>query len=287
MSLIKWRWKEKDFGFRFRIAQGRRSTEYYQGASKNDFYVIPGSQRKLDAPHLNTLANGVSVPTGFRVIPNPWRYYERDWDWIETQGGLCLNYAGCLDREEVNRREDEGVARAMEYVTDLILRPEPIPLSLTLIRTIHMELMGLIYPFAGTWRTVSLHKGEGPTKWPLPPGGIDPLMKVFERDVLSRSPFLSEVDEDVYAYASEVMNEFFAIHPFREGNGRSAFMIGNLILMQNNFLPLNVYDRKNYEKQYFDACEVGRIGKDYGPLALLIGEWEEMAMDRLEDERGE
>jgi cell filamentation protein len=287
VNLIKWRWIEKDFGFRFKTAQGRRTTEYYQGARENDFYVIPGNLRKLDAARLNILANGVVAPPGFRVISNPWRYYDRNWDWIETQDGICLNYAGCLDREEIDRREDEGVARAMEHVTDLVFRPGPAALTLTLIRVLHRELMGLIYPFAGTWRTVALHKGEGPTKWPLPPGGIDPLMDVLERDVLSRSPFLSDVDQEVYAYASEVMNEFLAIHPFREGNGRTAFVIGNLILMQNSLLPLNVYDRKNDEKRYFEACEAGRISKDYGPLARLIGEWEEMAMDRLEDEHDE
>ena len=39
------------------------------------------------------------------------------------------------------------------------------------------------------------------------------------------------------------MGEFIAIHPFREGNGRTAFILGNLILMQNDLLPLDVYDR--------------------------------------------
>ena len=50
--------------------------------------------------------------------------------------------------------------------------------------------MGEIYPFAGAWRTVALHKGEGPTRWPMPPGGIQPLMEIFDRDVLSKSPVI-------------------------------------------------------------------------------------------------
>lgn len=286
MSPIRWRWKEKDFGFRFRNGQGRRASEFYQGAGENEFYVIPAGQRKLDLARLNVLAEEFPAPPGFQVVLNPWRNYDSQWDWIETEDGICLNYAGCLDRNEINRREDEGVARGMRYVLDLVLRLEPVPLTLNLICAVHKELMGAIYPFAGTWRTVSLHKGEGPTKWPFPPGGLDPVLSVFERDVLCRSPFLSEVDEEVYAFASEVMNEFLAIHPFREGNGRTAFIIGNLILMQNSLLPLDVYDRRKDEKRYFEACEAGRLHQNYGLLTALIAEWQEKAQDRWEAEHG-
>jgi cell filamentation protein len=129
---------------------------------------------------------------------------------------------------------------------------------------------------------VSLHKGEGPTKWPFPPGGIEPLMDVLERDVLVRSPVLSDDDDQVFGFASEVMNELLAIHPFREGNGRAAFIVGNLVLMQNRMLPLDVYDRKSEEARYFDACEAGRVQKDYAPLEGLIAEWEDAALARWE-----
>ena len=63
------------------------------------------------------------------------------------------------------------------------------------------------------------------------------------------------------------MGECIAIHPFREGNGRTAFILGNLILMQNDLLPLDVYDRRQDEGRYFAACEAVRIHKDYAPLA--------------------
>jgi cell filamentation protein len=155
-------------------------------------------------------------------------------------------------------------------------------LTVTLLQQIHRELMGEIYPFAGTWRNVSLHKGEGPTKWPLPLGGIEPLMAVLERDVLGRSPVLSDDDDEVFGFAGEAMNELLAIHPFREGNGRIAFIVGDLILMQNGLLPLGVYDRKKDEDRYFAACEAGRVQKDYAPLTGLIAEWEDAALARWE-----
>jgi cell filamentation protein len=111
-------------------------------------------------------------------------------------------------------------------------------------------------------------------------------MDVFERDVLSRSPVITEDDDAVFAYASEVMNELLAIHPFREGNGRTAFIVGNLILMQNRMLPLSAYDRHADQERYYTACEAGRIGKDYGPLAELLAEWEDEALARWEESHG-
>jgi len=286
MSSIFWRWEERDFGFRFSERKGKRTAEYYQARSPSEFYLVPASQRKISKERMEQLMMLFNVSGAMQVVANPWHDYERDWDWIVTDNGICLNWAGCLDQEEIDRREDEGVQRAMETIANLITRDQPVPLTVRLIQEIHLELMGAIYPFAGGWRTVDLHKGDGPTKWPFPPGGIQPLMDVFERDVLSRSPVISNKDEDIFAYASEVMNELLAVHPFREGNGRTAFILGNLILMQNNMLPLTTYERRSDEERYLGACEAGRIHKDYEPLAGLLAEWEDKAIEQWRERHG-
>jgi cell filamentation protein len=228
------------------------------------------------------------VPTSPRVVPTPWNDYgSREWDWITSaDGGICINFAGCLEKEEIERREDEGVQRAMQMVVRLVEKAEPGPITIATVQALHSELLGAIYPFAGTWRTVALHKGPGPTRWPFPPSGIGPIIDVFARDVLAKTPFVSSEDDAVFAFASELMNEFLAIHPFREGNGRTAFILGNLILMQNDLLPLNLYDRRKDEERYFAACESGRLRKDYGALADLIEEWEQDALVRWETDHG-
>lgn len=276
MKRIHWRWAEKDYGFRFRSGRGKSVGEYYQAREPGTFYVVPEKQRKLSDEQLKVLALA-KVPTSPSVVPIPWKNYSLDWDWIATDDGVLLNYAGCLDREEIERREDEGVARAMEFVSNYLERDEPTRLTNRFIQQVHEELLGAIYPFAGSWRTVSLHKGDGPTKWPLPPVGIGPLMDDFERSVLSRSPFLSSTEREVFSYVAEVMGELLAIHPFREGNGRTAFIVGNFLLMQNGLQPLDVYNRKSDETRYYAACEQVRIHKDYQALATLTGEWHEQA----------
>lgn len=288
MNPILWRWQEKDLGFRFRGGKGKRASEYYQAARTGEFYVVPPSQRRpeLKKEQIDNLAPLFQAPLSPTVTANPWRDYQRDCDWVTTEDGICLNWAGCLDLDEIHRREDEGVQRAMELVVSLMSRDEPVPLTIKLIQQLHEALMGDIYPFAGSWRTVELHKGDGPTKWPLPPGGIQPQMDVLHRDVLSRSPVISDEDQQVFAYTSQVMNELLAIHPFREGNGRSAFILGNLILMQNDLLPLTTYERRADESRYFAACEAGRLQKNYEPLAALLSEWEDKALAEWEQHHG-
>lgn len=285
-SRLRWRWEERDFGFRFRAGSGPKAAEHYQAAAPGDYYVIPAKQRKLSKARADALSKLAKPPTAPRVVPNPWTAYDRTWDWITGPDGILLNYAGCLDPEELLRREDEGVARANELVIDLLAFPEPASLTVPLVQRMHRALLGEIYPFAGTWRTVALHKGEGSTKWPLPPGGIPPQMELLEHEVLSRSPLISDNNDAVFRYAAEVMGEFIAIHPFREGNGRTAFVLGNLVLMQNDLLPLDVYDRRRDEGRYYAACEAARIHKNYAPLAALIKEWEDAARAHWEDSGG-
>ncbi len=247
---------------------------------------MPAKHRKLTKERIDELAAAVP-PTSPRIVTIPWKNYDNDWDWIESADGILLNFAGCLDREEIHRREDEGVARAMELVASYLDRAEPVALTSTIVQHVHAELMGAIYPFAGQWRTVSLHKGDGPTKWPLPPGGIEPQMAVMERDVFSRSPFVSDDDGKVFEFVAQVMGELIALHPFREGNGRTAFIIGNLLLMQNDMLPLDVYDRRSDETRYYAACEDVRVHRNYQPFATLIAEWQQAAQARWEARDGQ
>lgn len=278
MKRIGWRWEEQDFGFRFRSGKGKQTNELYQAGAPGEFYVVPKGQRKLSKAKADELAQQAVPPASVRVVAIPWRHYDRAWDWIETDDGICLNYAGCLDQEEIDRREDEGLVRAKQLVFDLLQRPEPAPIDIELICRLHRAFMGDIYPFAEEWRTVSLHKGDGPTKWPLPPLGIDVMMQGLEAQVLSRSPVISEHDEVIIDYISALMIELLTIHPFREGNGRLAFILADLVLMQNSLPPLGVYEERRDQHRYYAACEAGRIHKDYAPLAGLIAEWLDQAI---------
>lgn len=284
MSRIVWRWEERDFGFRFRVGAAR-GDEFYQAKSPGEFYVVPKSQRKLHKIEADRLAAAAVAPSGPRVVANPWQNYAHgNFDQITAANGtICLNWAGCLDPEEIARREDEGVQRARELIVRKVEQPTVAPITLELVRQVHGELMGTIYPFAGHWRNVGMTKGPGPEKWPLPPSGMEPLMEDFERKVLARTPFLSDDDDEVLGFVAEMMMEFIAVHPFREGNGRTAFILGDLVLLQNDMIPLITW-RKTDEPRYFDACERGRVQCDYAPMAALLKEWQDAALLQWKEE---
>ncbi len=125
MSRVVWRWDEKDLGRRFRRGKGRQATECYQAREAGQFYVVPAQRRKLTKEHADDLVALATKPVAMTVVPDPWRDYARDWDWVVTDDGLCLSWAGCLERQEVERREDEGVQRAMELVAALVSRDAP------------------------------------------------------------------------------------------------------------------------------------------------------------------
>jgi cell filamentation protein len=270
-----WRWAEKDFGFRFRDGSGKRAAEYYQAGSPDEFYHVSSGQRKLNKARMEELAALVSPPTAPTVVANPWKDYGNvDLQQITTpDGDPCLNWAGCLSKEEIKLRETLGVSRAKEFVADLATHEDAVPITLDLIIRIHTEMFGDIYPWAGQWRTVSLHKGDGPTRWPLPPFGMEPVMEEFARDVLSQTPLLSEDDDTVIAFLARFLCDYLALHPFREGNGRSAFILGDLILLQNGLATLDSYNRIRDEARYFAACDSGRLN-NYAPLGELLTEWQ-------------
>lgn len=275
-----WRWAERDFGFRFIHGAGKRAAEYYQAAKLDEFYHVPAGKRKLAKARVEELAAQITAPTAPTIVAIPWQDYgNTDFQQITTPtGDPCLNWAGCLSVEEIKDRETLGVSRTKESIVELAQREEPAPITLDFIRHIHIEMLGDIYPWAGEWRTVSLHKGDGPTRWPLPPFGMDPVMKHFAKDVLSKTPFLHEDNDEVITFAAQFMGDFLALHPFREGNGRTAFILTDLILLQNNLAPLDEFIRIRDQSRYFAACDHARLC-NYGPLTELLLEWETEAME--------
>jgi hypothetical protein len=52
--------------------------------------------------------------------------------------------------------------------------------------------------------------------------------------------------------------------------------------MQNDLLPLDVYDRRSGEARYFVGCDTAPIQKDYAPYTTLVAEWQAAALARWE-----
>lgn len=98
---------------------------------------------------------------------------------------------------------------------------EPLPrgrLSATHYRAIHRHLFQDVYEWAGKDRTVRLSKGD--STFCYPEHIKDEMSRVFEW--LKRSRFLRDQSLGDFAKnAAHFLAELNAIHPFREGNGRT------------------------------------------------------------------
>lgn len=94
----------------------------------------------------------------------------------------------------------------------------------------HKDWLGGIYEWAGSYRTVEMSK-SGFT-WP-PAFRVAANMDRFEANHLAKlTPFrLQSLDEGCVSLA-KVHAEFLLIHPFREGNGRMARWLTDLMCLQ-------------------------------------------------------
>lgn len=71
-------------------------------------------------------------------------------------------------------------------------------------------------------------------------------------------------------------HRFVWVHPFFDGNGRTARLLLNLLLMKAGYLPAIIL--KNDRKKYYDALNKANQG-DYGKLLLLILQAAERTLD--------
>lgn len=61
--------------------------------------------------------------------------------------------------------------------------------------------------------------------------------------------------------------EFNAIHPFREGNGRTIRLFLDLIVVKSGFNPIDY--SKSGQREYINACKTG-MRQDYTKMKKVI-----------------
>jgi Fic family protein len=105
----------------------------------------------------------------------------------------------------------------------------------------------------------------------------DPLKIVDEMDLFFEWLF-SEKNEHPVLAAAEAHTRLVSIHPFIDGNGRTARLLMNLILMQNGFVPAII---KNAERlNYLDAIESWQHNDNKGLFFELIIKYEKESLEK-------
>jgi Fic family protein len=81
--------------------------------------------------------------------------------------------------------------------------------------------------------------------------------------------YLTGIDR-VPAASFEAHFRLVAIHPFPDGNGRTARLLMNLLLLRGGYPPVAV--RPEQRKQYLDALEHASLTDDLAPFQTFLHE---------------
>ncbi len=128
--------------------------------------------------------------------------------------GVLLNKLGLSSAGEL-----EAAEREITHAALILLRESPVQPSYDLahLRAIHQRIFGDIYEWAGEIRTVSIAKGS---LFCLPQYIETSAADIFR--ALRSEGFLHGLDREAFvARLAHYLGEVNAVHPFREGNGRS------------------------------------------------------------------
>lgn len=107
----------------------------------------------------------------------------------------------------------------------------------------------------------------------IPPAGhkVPELMTDFVQQIVNQTDQKNDLELAVFIH-----HRFVWIHPFFDGNGRTARLLMNLWLMQSGYPPAVIL--KNDRKKYYDALNQANNGH-YQKLKLLIGQALERSLD--------
>jgi len=168
-------------------------------------------------------------------------------------------------KEDIDNAEFEGFLYAELYLSEKLTSRTKF--NEKYIQEIHKLALKDLYAFAGKYRTVNMSKGGFlfPTAQFIPQS-----MTVFNNEILSLLPNKYKNEESLIIDVAKVHGELLFIHPFREGNGRTARILANLMLRKQGYTALH-FDRINKKifNQYVHAVQMVS-GKNYKPMEEVI-----------------
>lgn len=178
---------------------------------------------------------------------------------------LLPNLLNLSNRDDIDKAEFEGFLLAeLSLTEELTILTK---FNVKYIKRIHKLSMGHLYSFAGKFRTVNMSKGGF-----LFPAAkfISQNMDNFEKEILLTLPAKYDSDQSLIKDLAKVHGEFLFIHPFREGNGRAARVLANLMARKQGIKGLKF--EKISEKVFQEyVIAVQKIAdRNYEPMEKII-----------------
>lgn len=178
---------------------------------------------------------------------------------------VLRNLLSITDPEEMANVEQGLLRQLYEVVlTDSVSQGR---LTTRMLTAWHGRWLGNVYAWAGAERTVNVSK-DGFTF--ATAAFIPDLLREFQKqqlDVLTPCRPTS-INELLNAFSS-VHVELILIHPFREGNGRTARLLCDVMAVQAEVGPLDYKEWEWRPDNYFAAIRAG-VSRDLEPMKQLF-----------------
>jgi len=142
------------------------------------------------------------------------------------------NKKGLVDKVAIENEEMEGLLKASILLTEKLNARTNF--NLKYIQQMHSMAFGDLYDFAGRWRSVNLSKGGfvfAAAQF------LNQTMYAFEEQMLKNMLKKYDSKEAFIKDVAKIHAEFLFIHPFREGNGRTARLLTDLMYRKHKFAP--------------------------------------------------
>jgi cell filamentation protein len=135
--------------------------------------------------------------------------------YIDPESGVLKNRLGITDEASLEAAEADFVAERSRELSQTPLKGR---FDLAHLQAIHRHLFGDVYDWAGELRTVDISKGGHLFAHHIHIEGF--AATIFKN--LAQEKNLAGLDPDAFSdRAAQYLGELNALHPFREGNGRT------------------------------------------------------------------
>jgi Fic family protein len=183
--------------------------------------------------------------------------------------GLTISGKSMNEHLEVTNHKN-----AIDYLDELLRKVEPI--TQADIKKIHSFILeGIKNQYAGRYRDVEVYI-SGSTYTPPLPGKLPDLMLEFSRWMVDRQ---ERKDLHPVKLAAQAHFKLVDIHPFIDGNGRTARLLMNFILMKYGY-PIAVFECETEKrKAYYSALDLGHKG-DLSPFEAMVAQYVNETADK-------
>jgi len=164
-------------------------------------------------------------------------------------------------------------AEAIHYVKDIV--DQSVELSEHVVKSIHqLVLRNIDDEHAGRYRTINV--GISGSKYTPPHfAAIPEKMEEFIRYYRQNKDLLHPVE-----LAARMHFQLVHIHPFVDGNGRTARLLMNFILMGKGYPPAIVKAETEMRKRYYEALEEASVAQNLDPFIQLMVDCVEESLRR-------